>query len=563
MKKFKRVLALAMAVILSVPTIITTGMGTVPVKAAGDTVELTVSDDSAKYAGYETHKMYAGGNYAYCVQPSKKTPQSGTYEKHYDVENYVSNAGDETQALQSRNLAYYCWGAPGFNASYFPSTWYDGSAMDDDKYIALSHIMLSFLVSYDEVGSMHGCNSSFKNWVYQNVLGYNANGDLVNGQATLPILCWATAPASFKVYILSTGSATQNILGYEYTPTGTVSLSKTSANTGITSGNSCYSLAGAVYGIYSDAGCSAQVTTLTTDVGGNAAAVSLNAGTYYYKELTAPAGYALDSSVQSFTVTAGQNTALSVSDTPTNDPAMITLNKVDSETGDMVQGGASLAGAQFTVNYYDGYYNNSNLPANPTRSWIIQTKEITTKGGNKVYRAVLSNDYFVAGDALYSASGINTLPLGTISIEETKAPEGYSLEGAYLQVGGVGEKITGKYVAQITQNGNLASLKGGNTFKVSDKIKRGDFKLTKIDTDNQNRMSDIPFRVTCKGTGESYIIKTDENGYFSSESSWNAHSKNTNGGGAYDGLWFSSADGSAKVDDSVGAMPYGDYTLEE
>ena len=559
MKKFKRVLALAMAVILSVPTIITTGMGTVPVRAAGDTVELTVSDDSAKYAGYETHKMYAGGNYAYCVQPSKKTPQSGTYEKHYDVENYVSNAGDETQALQSRNLAYYCWGAPGFNASYFPSTWYDGSAMDDDKYIALSHIMLSFLVSYDEVGSMHGCNSSFKNWVYQNVLGYNADGDLVNGQATLPILCWSTAPASFKVYILSTGSATQNILGYEYTPTGTVSLSKTSANTGITSGNSCYSLAGAVYGIYSDAGCSAQVTTLTTDAGGNAAAVSLNAGTYYYKELTAPAGYALDSSVQSFTVTDGQNTALSVSDTPTNDPVRISINKVDSETGDKVQGGASLENAEFTVKYYAGYYNAGNLPANATRTWVIKTVKI---GG--VYVAGLNNTCKVSGDDFYTnAAGTAILPLGTISIEETKAPEGYNLEGAYLQVGGVGEKITGKYVAQITQNGNLASLKGGNTFKVSDKIKRGDFKLTKIDTDNQNRMSDIPFRVTNKATGESHIIKTDENGYFSSESSWNAHSKNTNGGGAYDGLWFSSADGSAKVDDSVGAMPYGDYTLEE
>ena len=560
MKKFKRVLALAMAVILSVPTIITTGTGTVPVKAAGDTVELTVSGESAKYAGYETRKMYAGGNYAYCVQPSKKTPQSGTYEKHYDVENYVSNAGDETQAVQSRNLAYYCWGAPGFNASYFPSTWYDGSAMDDDKYIALSHIMLSFLVSYDEVGSMHGCNSSFKNWVYQNVLGYNANGDLVNGQATLPILCWSTAPASFKVYILSTGSATQNILGYEYTPTGTVSLSKTSADTGITSGNSCYSLAGAVYGIYSDAGCSAQVTTLTTDAGGNAAAVSLNAGTYYYKELTAPAGYALDSSVQSFTVTDGQNTALSVSDTPTNDPVRISINKVDSETGDKVQGGASLENAEFTVKYYAGYYNAGNLPTNATRTWVIKTKK--TASGK--YIAALDDSYKISGDELYKVSnGVAVLPLGTISIEETKAPEGYSLEGAYLQVGGTGTKITGKYVAQITQSGNLASLKGGNTFKVSDKIKRGDFKLTKIDTDNQNRMSDIPFRVTCKGTGESHIIKTDENGYFSSESSWNAHSKNTNGGGAYDGLWFSSADGSAKVDDSVGAMPYGDYTLEE
>lgn len=560
MKKLKRVLALAMAVILSVPTIITTGMGTVPVKAAGDTVELTVSSESAKYAGYETRKMYAGGNYAYCVQPSKKTPQSGTYEKHYDVENYVSNAGDKTQAVQSRNLAYYCWGAPGFNASYFPSTWYDGSAMDDDKYIALSHIMLSFLVSYDEVGSMHGCNSSFKNWVYQNVLGYNANGDLVNGQATLPILCWATAPASFKVYILSTGSATQNILGYEYTPTGTVSLSKTSANTGITSGNSCYSLAGAVYGIYSDAGCSAQVTTLTTDAGGNAAAVSLNAGTYYYKELTAPAGYALDSSVQSFTVTDGQNTALSVSDTPVNDPVAITLTKIDSATGEAAQGGASLEGAEFTVKFYAGFYDAGNLPANATRTWVIKT----VKASNGKFVAMLNKTCKVSGDDFYTnAAGTAILPLGTLSIEETKAPEGYKLDGATLQASGSGTKVTGKYVTQITQNGTIARLNGGNEFSVADKIKRGDFKLTKIDTDNQNRMGDIPFRVTNKATGESHIIKTDENGYYSSESSWNAHSKNTNGGGAYDGLWFSTGDGKAAVDDSLGAMPYGDYTLEE
>ena len=558
MKKLKRVLALAMAVILSVPTL-STGTGTIPVKAADDSIELVVSNESAKYAGYETRKMSAGGNYAYCITPSKKTPAAGTYTKHYDVATYMKTPGDETAAENLRHIAYYCWGAPGFNAGNFPATWYDGSAMDDDKYIALSHIILADAASYEGGEAMHGCNSSFKNWAYQNVLGFNTAGELINENAPRFKLTWQPVPDSFKIFVLETGK-TQNILGYEYTPTGTVSLSKSSADTGITSGNSCYSLAGAVYGIYSDAGCSAQVTTLTTDAGGNAAAVSLNAGTYYYKELTAPAGYALDSSVQSFTVTDGQNTALSVSDTPTNDPVRISINKVDSETGDKVQGGASLENAEFTVKYYAGYYNAGNLPTNATRTWVIKT----VKRPSGQYVAILNNDCKVSGDDFYTnASGTVCLPLGTISIEETKAPEGYSLEGAYLQVGGTGTKITGKYVAQITQSGNLASLKGGNTFKVSDKIKRGDFKLTKIDTDNQNRMSDIPFRVTCKGTGESHIIKTDENGYFSSESSWNAHSKNTNGGGAYDGLWFSSADGSAKVDDSVGAMPYGDYTLEE
>ena len=559
MKKFKRVLALAMAVILSVPTIITTGLGTVPVKAAGDTVELTVSGDSAEYAGYETHKMYAGGNYAYCIQPSKKTPKSGTFEKHYDVENYMAYAGDTSAAENLRHIAYYCWGAPGFDAKYFPATWYDGSAMNDDRYIALSHIILADAATYEGAEAMHGCNSTFKNWAYQNVLGFNTKGDLINEEAPRFKLTWQPVPSSFKIYVLDTGS-TQKIMGYEYNPTGNLTLQKVSANESITSGNSCYSLSGATYGIYSDAGCTSQVGTLTTDSSGNSNVISLNEDTYYYKELTAPAGYEVDGAVKSIKVSASQTATIKASDTPTNDPVRISINKVDSETGDMVQGGASLENAEFTVKYYAGYYNAGNLPANATRTWVIKT--LKTAGGN--YMAALNNTCKVSGDDFYKVSnGTVVLPLGTISIEETKAPEGYKLDGAYLQVGGVGEKITGKYVAQILQNGNLAQLKGGNTFKVSDKIKRGDFKLTKIDTDNQNRMSDIPFRVTCKGTGESHIIKTDENGFFSSESSWNAHSKNTNGGGAYDGLWFSSADGSAKVDDSVGAMPYGDYTLEE
>ena len=116
----------------------------------------------------------------------------------------------------------------------------------------------------------------------------------------------------------------------------------------------------------------------------------------------------------------------------------------------------------------------------PHEHGLSRRKKLTS-GDKTAYIAALDDSYKISGDELYKGSnGVAVLPLGTISIEETKAPEGYSLEGAYLQVGGTGTKITGKYVAQITQNGNLAQLKGGNTFKVSDKIKRGDFKLTKI-----------------------------------------------------------------------------------
>ena len=108
MKKLKRVLALAMAVILSVPTLLT-GTGTIPVKAADDSIELVVSNESAKYAGYETRKMSAGGNYAYCITPSKKTPAAGTYTKHYDVATYMKTPGDESAAENLRHIAYYCW----------------------------------------------------------------------------------------------------------------------------------------------------------------------------------------------------------------------------------------------------------------------------------------------------------------------------------------------------------------------------------------------------------------------------------------------------------------------
>lgn len=50
-------------------------------------------------------------------------------------------------------------------------------------------------------------------------------------------------------------------------------------------------LSGAVYGIYSDSGCTNLVDKITTGADGKAKSKALVAGTYYVKEITAPNGY--------------------------------------------------------------------------------------------------------------------------------------------------------------------------------------------------------------------------------------------------------------------------------
>lgn len=263
---------------------------------------------------------------------------------------------------------------------------------------------------------------------------------------------------------------------------GNATIQKTSANTSVTKDNDCYSLAGATYGIYSDKDCSDLVTSLTTDKNGNTDTVEIKAGTYYVKETEAPTGFKLDSTVHTLTVKAGETTTLKVSDTPKATTTLIELSKIDMETSDSTpQGKASLEGAVFVWKYYDGYYTKDNLPSEPTRTWVTQTKAETGSDNESHYITGLSNSYKVSGDSFYSQNGSICLPLGTITVEEQTAPTGYLLEGAYMQTKDSSEQITGLYVAQINEDGELAVLNGSNQYSVSDKVIRGGVKIQKRD----------------------------------------------------------------------------------
>ena len=364
---------------------------------------------------------------------------------------------------------------------------------------------------------------------------------------------------------------------------GYLTLHKDSSNKTLTDANDCYSLAGAEYGVYTDSNCSNKVATLTTNASGNANTVSLNPGRYYVKETKAPKGYFTDSQVYTADVSGANRESspvkLSVSDNPANDPMAMLLGKYDGQktyngAGNLPQGSATLAGAEFTVDYYatldyKSYDDLKNADVKPTRSWTFKTNE----NGIANFKA----DDFVSGDAFYYNSNNDPcIPRGTVVIRETKAPTGYV-------------KSDDVSFQKIQENPTTGAVRTYNVPEVAEQVYRSDIEFTKKADNGSEHLAGVPFKVTSLTTGESHIAVTDENGYFSSASSWNAHDSNTNANDwaltasdtidstkldANAGFWFgnnsvldgngtTSTSDAVKADNKLGALPFDTYSVEE
>ena len=291
-----------------------------------------------------------------------------------------------------------------------------------------------------------------------------------------------------------------------------VTLDKSNGNPAMTQGNAaCYAqdLSGAVYGVYSDAALTNEVGRITTDANGhgelNGITVQRNA-VLYTKELVAPRGFGLDAQIYSHMFTAnGETYSIQSTDQPLNDPLRITLNKVSAD-GNVVANPASLEGAEFTVRYYAGQYTMDTLPTTPTRTWILKT--VQDASGN--YRAYLDNEHFVSGDPFYLDAGIPTLPLGTITVEETKAPVGYTLQNKTLSAGGQ-EVANGIALFNITEdNQHVAAVVGGNEYTVVEGVVRGGLEIQKKDADTNENVGTATFQIVNKNNYD--VVARDENG---------------------------------------------------
>lgn len=340
---------------------------------------------------------------------------------------------------------------------------------------------------------------------------------------------------------------------------GYVQVVKTSSNPSISEGSRCYSLEGAVFGVYNQEG--SRVAQLTTGADGKTAASPLlPAGTYTVREESAPAGFALapDTSV---TITSGSTATVDVADAPQNALVNLVGQKIDAETNAPYPlGSATLEGALFRVNYYDqgdiaeqaspGILGelgaNSLEQASPKRSWTFKTDE----AGNVAF----DENHLVEGDEFFrDASGAVVLPLGTIVVEELQPPIGYL-------------RNTVPWVVSLTPDGTEEHISSWAPLAFNEQAIRGDLSFTKAKSGTMEHLSNVPFRITSRTTGEAHVLVTDENGMANTASSWVPHSSNTNAGtSAKDGIWFGQdAHGStAEVDDALGALPYDTYDIEE
>lgn len=292
-----------------------------------------------------------------------------------------------------------------------------------------------------------------------------------------------------------------------------VTLDKSNGNPTMTQGNpTCYAqdLSGAIYGVYSDAALTNEVGRITTDANGhgelNGITVQRNA-VLYTKELIAPRGFGLDTQVYSHMFTANSETYnVQSTDQPLNDPLTITLNKVSAD-GTVVANPASLEGAEFTIKYYAGQYTFNDLPTAATRTWIIQTKLV---GGR--YFALMSDTYKVSGDPFYLDAGIPTLPLGTITVEETKAPTGYTLDNKVIDATNSPAPNVKDGVAlfNIVDENSLARVVGGNEYTVVEGVVRGGLEIQKKDADTGANVGTATFEIINKNNYD--VVARDENG---------------------------------------------------
>ncbi|OUO30442.1 cell wall anchor protein [Lachnoclostridium sp. An298] len=429
----KRLFAFILTAVITVGTL---AANQLPVHAADGTLNFHAGD-LISYGDYYTSRMTVdGSNTAYCVQPMMKTPESGTYS--YDL---LSSGSALRKAL------YYLPGGYGYEKENIQSQYLSG--WSETNCYVIGHLTASYVYADYDAGSgaFYGAP---QNYIDKAV-------EIANAIKNLP-----NPPSSFRAFIIPSSSS-QTVAGSWYEkPYGWIEIQKSSANAGVSNGNGNYSLKGAQYGIYQG---ESLIETLVTDANGYAKSGELEEGNYTVKEISASKGYIVDTQAHNVTVSSDATSTAEVTEIPINNPIDLVLQKLDKELeASTPQGAASLAGAEFTVKFYTQQSDTDPAAdgAKPVRTWVLKT------GSDGALK--FTEDALVSGDNFYYTSDGSTicLPLGTVTVQETKAPAGYFVNDTI-------------FVQKISGTSESETINVYQSSEVPEQIYRGGVQIQKRD----------------------------------------------------------------------------------
>ena len=290
--------------------------------------------------------------------------------------------------------------------------------------------------------------------------------------------------------------------------TGSITVTKQSTLPNITDNNKCYSFEGAQYSVYktnNNGALSDSVGTITIGANGSGKLGGLAMRTYYVKETKAPTNksYGLDSTIYTVTVSnaSGQtlNPTVTSKEKPENDPAYFEMTK--KWDGEKTATVPSLWGTQFTIEYYDGYYDKNNLPSSATRTWVVG---LQYNDAIDAYYAALDDKWIVpvssdgtVSSPLYRGSASETvLPLGTYVCWESQAAPGYTLEGdLYMDGDNTVYHPADRLFQQVKKKGDSVIISGNNVHKAENTPKANDIKIVKYKQDGKTPLAGVVYEL--------------------------------------------------------------------
>lgn len=395
---------------------------------------------------YSAIKRSCATNNYYITQPKGK---DGTFCQHLIVripkkaKLYLEKSGTSEEI---KNLTEQTTDKDYLNFAGAQYTLYS----DDNKVVAVAEL--------DKNGNIAKIKYSYSNqdWITKNYF------ELVSGQYYLKETkapsngYFALSNKKYNVTVTTDDCNNERILDIlQLSDTEIVKLKfkKESSNPDLTTDNDCYSLDGGMFAVFANKKSAYDyladnsvknniVRYFITDSNGDCKAISKDGNSwdynanselykiaysdsYYAVEMAAPKGFKNYNRPVQMTIngTNGGFVVLSatIADEPLNDPINILVRKKDAVTGQYT----NMENAVFTVKYYSGYYYSENelVGKSPERKWILKTDSDGYTHLDESYRA--DSDY---GEPFYYATTSNpAMPLGTVTIQETKAPTGYKI----------------------------------------------------------------------------------------------------------------------------------------